>query len=334
MIATDINDDSIKCAKQNIHQNELENAITVLKASACDDPLSVLSSEEQITDAQIDFTMCNPPFFEDDVMSSDSSEHDLNKNRSGKRPHPNNAKTGEKGELSTGGGEVAFVKKMIRNSQVLMEKVKICTTMLGHKSSLLAIETELKTTGVWNYSTTEFCQGRTTRWGIAWSFSDEFLLSTVPSYGHCSKRRKPLFKATGVTTVEAGLDKVCQILSDLPETTLSLRTLKDEFGYCILDAKKNAWSKQKYKKCMESALDEDGNEAQLGVTTEKQWASEECGSSFESAVSFLKATIIVRRELNEQSKQFEIVIELQHLDGAAGNDRVYQLLQYITNKWS
>lgn len=46
--------------------------------------------------------------------------------------------------------------------------------MLGKKSSLIALRNYLvKDKGVVNVSETEFCQGNTMRWGLAWSYLDE-----------------------------------------------------------------------------------------------------------------------------------------------------------------
>ena len=51
--------------------------------------------------------------------------------------------------------------------------------MLGRKASVKVIETELRKNQVVNIRTTEFYQGRTTRWGIAWSFSTDGLQELV-----------------------------------------------------------------------------------------------------------------------------------------------------------
>ena len=45
--------------------------------------------------------------------------------------------------------------------------------MLGRKASLKDLKAKLLQLGIINVRTTEFFQGRTTRWGIAWSFSED-----------------------------------------------------------------------------------------------------------------------------------------------------------------
>lgn len=44
--------------------------------------------------------------------------------------------------------------------------------MLGKKESLLELKNYLKHSNILNVSETQFCQGRTMRWAIAWSFHD------------------------------------------------------------------------------------------------------------------------------------------------------------------
>lgn len=43
--------------------------------------------------------------------------------------------------------------------------------MVGHKYNLKELTIDLKADGI-KYSTTEFCQGRVTRWGLAWTYQD------------------------------------------------------------------------------------------------------------------------------------------------------------------
>lgn len=44
--------------------------------------------------------------------------------------------------------------------------------MLGKKESLLELKNYLRHSNILNVSETQFCQGRTMRWAIAWSFHD------------------------------------------------------------------------------------------------------------------------------------------------------------------
>ena len=47
--------------------------------------------------------------------------------------------------------------------------------MVGKKSSLSKLKQYLREKQVTNMATTEFCQGRTMRWAIAWTFDDKII---------------------------------------------------------------------------------------------------------------------------------------------------------------
>jgi 23S rRNA (adenine1618-N6)-methyltransferase len=118
-----------------------------------------------LTANSIDFSMCNPPFYESkaDMLSSAASKQ---------RP-PFTACTGSEIEMVTPGGEIAFVSRMIADSLILQDRVQWYTSMLGKFSSLAVLIQKLKDHGIGNYAVTEFVQGnKTRRWGIAWSHDD------------------------------------------------------------------------------------------------------------------------------------------------------------------
>lgn len=46
---------------------------------------------------------------------------------------------------------------------------RIFTTMVGHKYNLSVLLEDLKSEGI-THTHTEFCQGRVTRWGLAWTY--------------------------------------------------------------------------------------------------------------------------------------------------------------------
>lgn len=52
--------------------------------------------------------------------------------------------------------------------------------MVGHKSSVQPLLQELKRCGVTSVSQTEFCQGRTVRWAVAWTFTNSVLKVILP----------------------------------------------------------------------------------------------------------------------------------------------------------
>ncbi|KAL3694734.1 hypothetical protein R1sor_008385 [Riccia sorocarpa] len=105
---------------------------------------------------RFDFCMCNPPFFES------IEEAGLN---------PRTACGGTPQEMVCPGGELAFITRMIEDSVRLGTRIQWYTSMVGRKVNLKTLTSNLRAAGVTMLRTTEFVQGRTSRWGIAWSFS-------------------------------------------------------------------------------------------------------------------------------------------------------------------
>lgn len=137
---------------------------------------------------KFDFCMCNPPFFET------MEEAGLN---------PKTSCGGTPMEMVCPGGEKAFISTIIEDSVVLKEsfrfyshlclsffmlplinvfgyEVFVCiishlfhrwfTSMVGRKANLKFLISKLRDVGVTVVKTTEFVQGQTCRWGLAWSF--------------------------------------------------------------------------------------------------------------------------------------------------------------------
>ncbi|XP_059647498.1 uncharacterized protein LOC132293869 isoform X2 [Cornus florida] len=104
---------------------------------------------------KFDFCMCNPPFFET------MEEAGLN---------PNTSCGGTPEEMVCFGGEQAFISHIIEDSVQLNQSFRWYTSMVGRKSNLKLLVSKLWKVGVTVVKTTEFVQGQTCRWGLAWSF--------------------------------------------------------------------------------------------------------------------------------------------------------------------
>lgn len=122
-----------------------------------------------------DFTMCNPPFF-----GSEEEIHTMNKSKKG-RGEPVSVPTGAVQEIVTSGGEISFITQMIEESSQLKDKVRMFTTLIGTKADIKKIKQVLATVSPAHSSVTEFCQGRTMRWGLAWTFDPKLQLNQVMS---------------------------------------------------------------------------------------------------------------------------------------------------------
>ncbi|KAK7260499.1 hypothetical protein RIF29_26592 [Crotalaria pallida] len=106
-------------------------------------------------DEKFDFCMCNPPFFES------LEEAGLN---------PKTSCGGTSKEMVCPGGEKAFITRIIEDSTELKHQFRWFTSMVGRKSNIKDLTSKLWEVGVTIVKATEFVQGRTSRWGLAWSF--------------------------------------------------------------------------------------------------------------------------------------------------------------------
>lgn len=171
--ATEIDQKSAECALKNIQSNNLSDRIKIVQVAPDDKifPTAIFENEQGI-----DFTMCNPPFY--------GSREEVLNSAEAKELGPSGACTGAETEMITTGGEVAFVKRMLEESLQLRDHCQWYTSMLGKMSSLTYIVQHLKFAKIENYAVTEFIQGKTRRWAVAWSYGDVHLpdsLARIPN---------------------------------------------------------------------------------------------------------------------------------------------------------
>lgn len=150
-IATEVDARSAAAARRNVTDNGMDAYIDVRRVAEG----TFLADNIRDDDGAIDFCMCNPPFFE--------SMEDACRN-------PSTADTGAAVEMVYPGGELAFVHGIVSDSFKLQGRVAWYTCMLGRKSSVRKILHEVTGLGATAIQTSEFFQGKTTRWAIAWSF--------------------------------------------------------------------------------------------------------------------------------------------------------------------
>ncbi|XP_076627551.1 U6 small nuclear RNA (adenine-(43)-N(6))-methyltransferase [Colletes latitarsis] len=262
MIGTEIDEASVETAIQHVENNNLQHLIKVIKVNK-ETILKDIIEEGKI----YHFTMCNPPFFE----VGGSQEKVI------KRLPPRNALTGNKDELTVQGGERAFVMKMIDESLVMKEKVKIYTTMLGQRSNLLFLLKLLKKRNIENKIWTEFCQGHTKRWGLAWSFlpMDVINLTNAPVVRKSGDYIAKLLKEQRPTEIQmpmkdkfSSLDNLINFLEEsMEELNIQIKELNlpiDDFhGWsCQLIAENDTWSYARRKRRLaRRQMDQPGTES-------------------------------------------------------------------------
>lgn len=168
-VGSDVTDVALEWAQKNVKSNpHISDLIEIRKV---DDMRNTLHAQESLKSGsfysmpvlvgvvkdgeKFDFCMCNPPFFES------MEEAGLN---------PKTSCGGTTDEMVCPGGERAFISRIIEDSVILKNSFRWYTTMVGKKSNLKILTMKLREVGVVVVKTTEFVQGQTCRWGLAWSF--------------------------------------------------------------------------------------------------------------------------------------------------------------------
>ena len=149
--------------------------------------------------------MCNPPFFE--VREDEGKQSASN--------------TSTLVEATFDGGEESFVSKLIDESFVYRNKIKLFTVMLGRKASMKSLKKKLqgyRNDNILNFIGTEFCQGKTIRWGLAWTFDLSLRLSSVQRISHSKKSPTFVHKIPETRF----LSRYCYTLNGVAECILEL----------------------------------------------------------------------------------------------------------------
>eukprot|EP00658_Telonema_sp_P-2_P036212 TRINITY_DN26239_c0_g4_i1.p1 TRINITY_DN26239_c0_g4~~TRINITY_DN26239_c0_g4_i1.p1 ORF type:complete len:351 (+),score=92.34 TRINITY_DN26239_c0_g4_i1:97-1149(+) len=160
-IATEVDPVSVASAQANVSRSKLESQICVEQLRATEFLMAVVAKH-----GNVDFCMCNPPFFE--TMKEAAA-------------HPGTTCMGTASECVARGGEVGFVTSIISDSAQLRDRVSWYSTMLGKKTSLEPLMALVRQAGATLVRTTEFSQGHQARWGLAWSFVAATTMASVVS---------------------------------------------------------------------------------------------------------------------------------------------------------
>ncbi|XP_055692950.1 U6 small nuclear RNA (adenine-(43)-N(6))-methyltransferase [Lutzomyia longipalpis] len=307
MFGTDITDEIAKSARENVSRNQLEEKIHIIQQEE-NAPIftEVLQNRESLH-----FCMCNPPFFDDTTTSPE--------NRTGRRAAPRNAPTGNSTELACSGGEVAFIERILEESIKVSDRVSIFTTMIGIKHDLGVLVKKLRHKGITNYIETHFCQGNTTRWGLAWTFREDLLLRRVPCINPSpsdSNRKSVNFSLSNTSeeSVRFIIEKLKRIFRDLEAAIEVLEESTSRVDW-IVRAHTNTWSHQRRKR--RQMLQ---NEPSATTSPERKKIR-------------LDDKPILVAEVFLTPRDNQVKLELMYLNGELGRDGIHQVLQYIINNW-
>uniref|UniRef100_A0A183DYD8 U6 small nuclear RNA (adenine-(43)-N(6))-methyltransferase n=1 Tax=Gongylonema pulchrum TaxID=637853 RepID=A0A183DYD8_9BILA len=245
-LATDADPSAVQVATANVQRNNLSERIEVVRVNADNMIKEIVRSRP---DADFTFCMCNPPFYEYDEFEEKYAylTDDVTTNavdRPDRRP-PHSATIGKSSELASSGGEVAFVGRLIEDSFVLQNAVRLYTTMVGKKSSLTELRKKLRRCVNVRLTVTTLCQGRTHRWVLAWTFESRIKLDKLAD---CT----PPLELGLPHVLEGRESSIAWIRKILALLEISCEKQENDVFFC--EAMKNTWSQQRQKRRAERAL--------------------------------------------------------------------------------
>ena len=256
MTGFDVDPESLSIAEQNVSRNDLSHRINLKHVNED----GGWSQHVRSSPDTFHFLMCNPPFFQHEAVQMESefesNNNDDSNDHSAEKRVKSPANMSCLTEAVVAGGEVAFVSGLIHDSFALKGKIHIFSIMLGRKSSLISLKKELRRFQEENedlsFTSTEFCQGKTMRWGIAWSFTGKLDAAN----GHkIRKSHKPLilspipYKKGMYYSIEGFTDRILDlIVQDLGIKTFQLTRMSKVSSEILLKSLTNTWSNQRRKK--------------------------------------------------------------------------------------
>jgi 23S rRNA (adenine1618-N6)-methyltransferase len=114
------------------------------------------------------FTICNPPFHASMEEASAGSQRKWE--NLGRSPGQQKNFGGQSGELWTPGGEVAFLRRMIKESREFSENVEWFTTMLSKIAHLTQVQDALNQVQATDRKVIPMSQGQKQSRMVAWTF--------------------------------------------------------------------------------------------------------------------------------------------------------------------
>ena len=164
---SDIDEVALKSAQNIINSNESlkENIIVKLQTNSKNIFKNIISKEDKF-----DFTLCNPPFHKsqkDAIAGNKRKVQNLTKQIVSKAALNFG---GKNNELWCEGGEVAFIKKMIKESKEFSQNCLWFTTLVSRKENLDFIYDALEDIEVLEYKTINMAHGQKISRVIAWTF--------------------------------------------------------------------------------------------------------------------------------------------------------------------
>lgn len=173
-VGSDIDPVSVACAEQIVKANPvLKRKLTCrLQPSSQQVFQQIIKPSDRFA-----FTMCNPPFHASLQEATQGTKRKIRNLNRGKQPSSSKEQVlnfaGQGAELWCKGGEIAFVKQMIKESAEFAEQSLWFSCLISKKENLPQVNTALKKVKAKKVKTIEMHQGQKITRVVAWSFFDE-----------------------------------------------------------------------------------------------------------------------------------------------------------------
>ncbi|OWA51847.1 Methyltransferase-like protein 16 [Hypsibius exemplaris] len=322
-VTTEADEEALRFAQQNVVKNGAAEKITVLPAYGSSHLLETVKS----TGREFQFCMCNPPFFGSLAERDEKASY---------KPPKHACNPVAETDAVVEGGEVAFVSQMIGESVQLSDKIKIYSSMLGKKSSVAPLKAILDAQKI-PYTTTEFCQGRTMRWGLAWSHCLDMKSVTVVN-PHKAPDRPLTYEIDFGSKSETDRMRVCLKVMELLEKNLKMYLVSERGGkersQWRVSALKNLWSNQRRKRREEKNLKAAEEDVEMGdgesvVESSLSRSSSRTPDSTDEAK--INAKYLIQFHLTIKSDSMKYAMELRWIDGE-NREYLHSIVVYLKNQ--
>lgn len=170
-VATDINVKSINAAKQIIGANNgLKKVIEIRHQKQSNEIFNGIIQEEE----KFHVTLCNPPFHNSPEQANESSKRKWKNLGKTEKKHTFDSPTlnfaGRSNELWCKGGELTFIRNMVRESRHFGHQVAWFTSLVSKKNNVSDVKLALKNAKATQIKVIKMTQGQKISRFIAWSF--------------------------------------------------------------------------------------------------------------------------------------------------------------------
>lgn len=169
-VGSDIDSTAIKSANRILAENPLIHNNVDLRLQI--DKSNIFSNI--ITPAErFNASICNPPFHDSFKQAKDRNERKLRNLNTNNSPGNKLNFGGKPSELICSGGEAEFIRRMIKQSSELPDRIYWYSSLVSNKDNLPKIYRQIKRSGARQLETIEMLHGQKQSRIIAWSFYSE-----------------------------------------------------------------------------------------------------------------------------------------------------------------